>query len=270
MCCYPSQLRLRVLRLCIRITTSQVLKHLDLRHSPCPDLSWQLPLVLSHLALFLPLLPLGTRIWQINCLKVKEVLTDLPPLCILPRLLPRRTISILWLLLDFSLTNRHNYRLLTYCISRSLLMFQTLIVPFCLLAAIYWFRPLLLKSRMSTLSKPALAVANNQRKASRWSQRRRWLPGSYSQTAFVHLLTTFFRNLFAIDYLKDHLDTIPAEFKVIYDGLAAGIKKVWYLLIPISFGILTLPKRYEELSKIKKAEEKNTRTKAQADIATST
>ena len=38
-----------------------------------------------------------------------------------------------------------------------------------------------------------------------------------------------FRNLFAIDYLKDHPDTTQAEFKVIYDGLAADIKKVHYL-----------------------------------------
>ena len=50
--------------------------------------------------------------------------------------------------------------------------------------------------------------------------------------AFVCLLTSFFRNLYAIEYLKDHLNTTPAEFRVVYDGLAPDIKKVRTLLIP--------------------------------------
>lgn len=44
-------------------------------------------------------------------------------------------------------------------------------------------------------------------------------------SSLTHIL---FSNLFATDYLKDHPDTTSAEFKLIYDGIAADVKKVSY------------------------------------------
>ena len=91
-------------------------------------------------------------------------------------ILPRRTVSLIHNN-SFSLTKWHDYRLLTYCKCFPSLMFCMLMVPFCRLASIYRFQALLLKSCRSSLSKPVLAarlaVANNQRRASRWKQRRR-------------------------------------------------------------------------------------------------
>jgi hypothetical protein len=86
--------------------------------------------------------------------------------------------------------------------------------------------------------------------------------------SLTHIL---FSNLFAIDYLKDNPDTTPAEFKLIYDGLAADVKKVCYLRAKSGDGLTSASlKRFTELSKRKKAEAAAPKNASTSRIATTT
>ena len=50
---------------------------------------------------------------------------------------------------------------------------------------------------------------------------------------FISVCITFshmsIRNLFAIDYLKEHPDTTAADFKVVFDALDDTTKKVFHV-----------------------------------------
>jgi hypothetical protein len=63
-----------------------------------------------------------------------------------------------------------------------------------------------------------------------WFLPRRWQLGALLPWFRIAFFDEKLRNLFAIDYMKNHPDTTTAEFKIAFDGLDNATKKVFHFL----------------------------------------
>jgi hypothetical protein len=64
------------------------------------------------------------------------------------------------------------------------------------------------------------------------------------------------RNLYAIDYIKDHPDTTTAEFKAVFDNLDDATKKVFFFSLP-SINSRVCPLEIQRALEGKDSEEEN-------------